>query len=321
MTPIIPEPRRSPLRGRFWIGWLAGLLSLAFGSPIVEAATINVPADQATIQAAVNAASTGDTIVVAAGTYSELVTVNKQLTLQGAQAGVDARTRAVPPASESVVNGLAGTTSFWVKASGVIIDGFTVELTTNVNQFNFGIWLDPTTHGSTITNTIVRGNIAGLGLSNNSAVAADQTVVTKNRFESNNAPGAASGTGIYADEYTAGSSLTNVLIDSNLFTGNTAEAIGLYFTTAGTSATGITISNNTFDGNRRGIGVLGLKDSGIRGNTFKNSTAADTADLRIFEGSSGLYDRPQHPDGRSRLRVSGEQSPGPRAFPTRQTST
>ena len=36
-----------------------------------SAATINVPADQATIQAAIDAASDGDVVLVAPGTYYE----------------------------------------------------------------------------------------------------------------------------------------------------------------------------------------------------------------------------------------------------------
>ena len=47
----------------------------------VAAATINVPGDYATIQAAVDAASSGDTIVVAAGTYFG-ATVSKAVTIQ-----------------------------------------------------------------------------------------------------------------------------------------------------------------------------------------------------------------------------------------------
>lgn len=38
---------------------------------VVQAATINVPADQPTIQAAINAANNGDTVLVAPGTYLE----------------------------------------------------------------------------------------------------------------------------------------------------------------------------------------------------------------------------------------------------------
>src|SRR5438105_3249100 len=78
-----------------------------------------------TIQDAINAASPGDTIHVCAGLYPEPapgpLTINKRLTLLGAQAGVDARTRVGP---ESVVTDPQGTS---VSASGVIIDGFTFQ--------------------------------------------------------------------------------------------------------------------------------------------------------------------------------------------------
>ena len=40
-------------------------------SASASAAVINVPTDQPTIQAAINAANTGDTINVAAGTYND----------------------------------------------------------------------------------------------------------------------------------------------------------------------------------------------------------------------------------------------------------
>ena len=74
-----------------------------------------------TIQAAVIAADPGDIVKVCPGTYTENVTVNKALSLRGAKAGVDARTRAatnesvVHPANPSLpllATGTATTTSY-----------------------------------------------------------------------------------------------------------------------------------------------------------------------------------------------------------------
>jgi hypothetical protein len=60
-------------------------------SAMVQGANINVPANYNTIQNAINAAVSGDTIIVAAGNYTENLLVNKvNLSFVGANAGIPA---------------------------------------------------------------------------------------------------------------------------------------------------------------------------------------------------------------------------------------
>ena len=75
---------------------------------------IRVPKDYPTIQAAVDAASSGDTIQVAAGIYYEHVTVDKSLTLLGEDS------------TTTIIDGGWAGTVVTVTADNVNISGFTI---------------------------------------------------------------------------------------------------------------------------------------------------------------------------------------------------
>src|SRR5207237_563109 len=136
---------------------------------MVGGPTCNVPADYPTIQLAVNDPGC-TTIDVAAGLYPETVTIPRTLTLNGAQAGIDARTRAVPLASESVVGAPDG--AFQIEGDKVVINGFTIQgVVSNPSAPPFtglgaGIWTNPgfsgTQGGHQILNNIIQLNIVGI---------------------------------------------------------------------------------------------------------------------------------------------------------------
>src|SRR5262249_53431263 len=84
----------------------------------------------ASIQRGIDAAASGETVNVAAGIYTGDVNVNKSLTLNGAEAGVnpndaawnDARSNA---ANESVIHGAVNLSL----RNDIVVDGFTIERT------------------------------------------------------------------------------------------------------------------------------------------------------------------------------------------------
>lgn len=138
---------------------------LGGGGLVVDDDGVECPgASFTTIQAAVTSATAGDTIQVCAGTYKENVTINKALTLNGANAGIPGDgTRG----AESIIltngNQLNVVT---VTASNVIVDGFTVDgddpLVTGVALYSgddanaqHGIRVSATFGNQTVRNNII----------------------------------------------------------------------------------------------------------------------------------------------------------------------
>ena len=219
-----------------------------------------------TIQSAVNAAASGDTIRVCAGTYPETVTISKTLTLLGAQSGVDARTRAAAPGSESVVHGAGG--GFNIVASNVVINGFTIEDASGPGIVLSGVG---SVDDVQVLNNIIRDNTFGLYFNGEGS----GETVKFNLFDSNNGAGAHSGTGIYA---ATSSLLTGILVDSNKFTGHDAAAI--FFEG---SQLLITISNNQLIDDSS-ILLHRVTAPIINGNTITNSNGDA---IRFLDGVDG----------------------------------
>jgi nitrous oxidase accessory protein NosD len=239
-------------------------------TPTVQNLTHPFALPTATIQAAVDNAQTvnGDVLLATAGTYAEAVTINKSITLEGTQHGVDARTRS---GAESIVDGTTngGKTPFDVTANNVTIDGFTVQGATNVNVLGFGIVLGGGTSGGQVVNNIIQNNIAGLSLANNPA--GSPALIQHNLFQNNNQSGPVSGTAIYTDQFNAGGKLANVTIDSNSFLNDQNAGVTIGSTDATKGAANITISNNVMTGEGNGVLLFNLTNGVVTGNTITGS--------------------------------------------------
>jgi hypothetical protein len=234
-----------------------------------------------TIQFTINKASSGDTIKVASSVYPEPtapgpLTVNKTLTLLGAQSGVDARGRL---GVESIVTDPQGT---YVTASNVVINGFTFQDSTNAAFTGYGIAIKPSTSGTQILNNIIQNNIVGIGL------GGSQVLIQHNQIQINNHPGGASGSGIYTDEFVGGSTVKDVLIKENAFIGNDDAGIDVSNTDPAGGVFKLDVSTNSFDSNGRAVVLFNTHDSTIHDNSIPNTTLAMSAAIRLFDNNSNL---------------------------------
>lgn len=126
---------------------LVGVADLAFG------AVINVPGDQPTIQAAIDAADPGDVINVAAGTYAENLVIDKSdLRLQGANA------------KTTIIDGHDAGRVLWIDSqSNVEIENFTLKngAGTGEDFDGGGILVNDSDHIAINSNIITGNQVSG----------------------------------------------------------------------------------------------------------------------------------------------------------------
>ena len=225
---------------------LAGgmLTGAALASPAVAGADPAVPAgaivvgtasatcsapSYSTIQAAINAASSGATIYVCPGTYNESLTINKPLILDGAQYGVDARNRSVP--DESVISGNGGIT-YTSGASTGTVSGFTLNGYTGgvgeIQASNVG-------SGWTFTDNIMDVSNGGIYVNTDGVTNPATSKIAANRFIQTTPSWAPSGDFGQAVLLWANSS-NNVSIANNDFVNLSGPGAGINTTGAGDCA-------------------------------------------------------------------------------------
>ena len=191
------------------LGFTMVLVAVAFMP--ASATIINVPADQPTIQAGINASSTGDTVLVQPDTYVENIDFNGH---------------------NVVLASLFLTTGDPTYISSTIIDGNAAD---RVVKFVSGETSDAKIIGFTIANGSTPYTGAGICCLSASSPVISNNIITGNISTNNH------GGGIYCTDN------SNPTISNNIITGNQAQLMGggISCYTASPIITNNTISGNT----------------------------------------------------------------------------
>lgn len=232
----------------------------------------NTSVQYCTIQSAVNAATAGDVITAAAGTYDEEVTVNKALTIKGNNFGIAGNgTRN----AESIISGNNGAHGgFVVTADNVIIDGFTVSGCGGT--YGTGVYSSPATQGFTLQNNIISDNVIGAYPS-----SAGASMVKHNLFDANNRSGAAGGSGIYVE------ATHNLTIEENEFKNHTTNSAVIFAATVPNAHQNLVFTgNNIHDNNNSSSMVYATNVSS--GSFTANMIDGGLRGIKIAGGNSNV---------------------------------
>ncbi len=125
------------------------ILLLLIAAQPAAAATIRVPQDHKTIQAAIDAAEPGDTVLVSPGRFTERIAIRPGIAVRSA--GDESRGKSGLKRAEATIldgGGKEGDSPGVVMAEGSTLDGFTI---TNVGEYDEATWRKHfESHGETL---------------------------------------------------------------------------------------------------------------------------------------------------------------------------
>ena len=244
---------------------------------------IRVPQDQPTIQAAVNAATTGATIIVSPGQYAEHVVINNKVItlaseflLTGDRAVIDTTVIQVDPTSAGITiapggsgSSIVGLTIRVTPGTSGVVDGIHAPASLRVTDSHIIGWddgidvgeVDALTYSAELRNNIVEGGTDdGIDLD-----GATSGVIEGNTLRNNHEDGIEIRFSDFAPR-------RDLLISGNTIATNAQDGIQL-IDEIGASDRAIRIERNLIDGNgRAGIGML---DNGQSGEDYRASSLLD----------------------------------------------
>ncbi len=310
----ITQPRLKPLRMIFLLYKLAYLSTIAaalslIAVPLSQAATIDVPAGQPTIQGAINAASNGDTVLVAPGTYHENINFEgKAITVTSS--GGPLVTTVNGSGNGPVVQFVSG------EGSGSVLSGFTITnggaggivvfnaapmirgnvITQNVAcNWGGGIYVNSNLfpgpsaviEGNQITENVVGNGCSGGGGGGIAVTSTGSTQITGNTISGNSVVAGDDGGGIYLF------GVTTPIVENNVITNNSAmfsggQGGGIYIVPDASNEVteNVQIIQNLIFGNTADYGGGVYVGSGYGNVIFTSNTIADN---NGSYGGSGVF--------------------------------
>lgn len=250
-----------------------GFTAMTYGN------TIHVKPGKATIQAAINKAGTGDTIVIHEGVYSEHdIHVRKKLFISGK--------------GNVVVDGQRKSEIFVLSANGIVLQGLTIQNTGISSMQDMAAVRIQEANYVTVRNNKILNNTYGVYVQNSAHCFVKNNIISSGAVSEQN-----SGNGVHVWR---GDSLR---IESNKVSGhrdgiylefvinshvlkNTSEKnirYGLHFMFSHDDV----YSNNTFSDNGSGVAVMFSNRVTMTGNVFKNNWGDAAYGLLLKEITDG----------------------------------